>query len=90
VLRSVRETQKLFRIESVKGERINIKTSEHLLSLPQNKQFEVLTGQLEILKQDLARYENPVFNSPNGKNDEVNQTQLKLLIQVIEGLLAQI
>ena len=90
MLRSVRETQKLFRIESVNGGRIDIKTSEHLLSLPQNKQFEVLTGQLEILKQDFARYENPAFNIPNGKDDEVNQTQLKLLIQVIEGLLTQI
>ena len=90
MLRSVRETQKLFRIESVKGGRIDIKTSEHLLSLPQNKQFEVLTAQLENLKKDLARYENPASNSPDRKGDEVNQTQLKLLIQVIENLLTQI
>ena len=90
MLRSVRETQKLFRIESVNGGWIDIKTSEHLLSLPQNKQFEVLTGQLENLKQDLARYEDPAFNGPNRKYDEVNQTQLKLLIQVIKGLLNQI
>ena len=90
MLRSVRETQKLFRIESVKGGRIDIKTSEHLLSLPQNKQFEVLTAQLENLKKDLARYENPAFNSTNRKDDEVDQTQLKLLIQVIESLLTQI
>lgn len=90
MLRSVRETQKLFRIESVNGGRIDIKTSEHLLSFPQNKQFEVLAGQLENLKKDLAQYENPAFNSPNRKNVEINQTQLKLLIQVIESLLTQI
>lgn len=90
MLRSIRETQKLFRIESLEGGRINIKTSEYLLSLPQNKQFEVLKSHLENLKQDLAQFENPALNGPNRKVDEVNQTQLKLLIQVIENLLTQI
>jgi hypothetical protein len=90
MLRSIRETQKLFKIESVEGGRINIKTSEHLLSLPQNKQIEVLTGHLLNLRQDLARYENPAVNDSENPVDKVNKTQLHLLIQIIEGLLKQV
>lgn len=89
MLRSIKETGKLFSIEGVQGGQVNIKTSDYLLSLPEERQVEVLKIHLENLKRDIASYDFPGFQKPNSR-DDVNKTQLQLLIQVIEGLLAKI
>lgn len=84
MLRSIKETGKLFTIEGVQNGQVNIKTSNHLLSLPEEKQIEVLTAQLKNLKKDFAKY------GVNRQDDDVDKMQLQILIQVIEGLLDQI
>ncbi len=90
MLRSIQETKKLFTIEGLKSGQVDIKASKHLLSLSEDKQIEVLTNQLEILKKDFAEYDSPGLQGSNGQNDDVDKMQLRILIQVIEGLLAQI
>ncbi len=90
MLKSVRETQKLFSIEGIQDGEVNIETSEYLLSLPKDKQIEVLRKHLEDLKEDLAKYEDPTVQDPNGKDDDIDKAQLQILIDVIEGLLSQI
>ncbi len=90
MLKSVRETQKLFSIEGIQDGEVNIETSEYLLSLPKDKQIEVLRKYLEDLKEDLAKYEDPTVQDPNGKDDDIDKAQLQILIDVIEGLLSQI
>jgi len=90
MLKSVRETQKLFSIEGIQDGEVNIKTSEYLLSLPKDKQIEVLRKHLEDLKEDLAEYEDLTVQDPNGKDDDIDKAQLQILIDVIEGLLSQI
>ena len=90
MLKSVRETQKLFSIEGIQDGEVNIETSEYLLSLPKDKQIEVLRKHLEDLKEDLAKYEDPTVQDPNGKNDDIDKAQLQILIDVIGGLLSQI
>jgi hypothetical protein len=90
MLRSIRETQKLFSIEGIQDGEVNIETSEYLLSLPKDKQIEVLRKHLEDLKEDLAKYEDPTVQDPNGKDDDIDKAQLQILIDVIEGLLSQI
>jgi predicted metal-dependent hydrolase len=90
MLKSVRETQKLFSIEGIQDGEVNIETSEYLLSLPKDKQTEVLRKHLEYLKEDLAKYEDPIVQDPNGKDDDIDKAQLQILIDVIEGLLSQI
>ncbi len=90
MLKSVRETRKLFSIEGIQDGEVNIETSEYLLSLPKDKQIEVLRKHLEDLKEDLAKYEDPTVQDPNGKDDDIDKAQLQILIDVIEGLLSQI
>ena len=90
MLKSVRETQKLFSIEGIQDGEVNIETSEYLLSLPKDKQIEVLRKHLEDLKEDLAKYEDPTVQDPNGKDDDIDKAQLQILIDVIGGLLSQI
>ncbi len=90
MLKSVRETQKLFSIEGIQDGEVNIETSEYLLSLPKDKQIEVLRKHLKDLKEDLAKYEDPTVQDPNGKDDDIDKAQLQILIDVIEGLLSQI
>ena len=90
MLKSVRETQKLFSIEGMQGGEVNIRTSQYLLSLPKDKQIEVLRKHLEDLKEDLAKYEDPTVQDPNGKDDDIDKAQLQILIDVIGGLLSQI
>jgi len=90
MLRSIRETHKLFSIEGIQDGEVNIRTSQYLLSLPKDKQIEVLRKHLEDLKEDLAKYEDPTVQDPNGKDDDIDKAQLQILIDVIEGLLSQI
>jgi len=90
MLKSVRETQQLFSIEGIQDGEVNIETSEYLLSLPKDKQIEVLRKHLEDLKEDLAKYEDPTVQDPNGKDDDIDKAQLQILTDVIGGLLSQI
>ena len=89
MLKSIRETQKLFKIENIKDDRISITTSKYLLSLSEEEQIEVLSASLASLKQDLATYENPVLQGAIGPGGEIYKTQLQLLINIIENLLFQ-
>lgn len=90
MLKSIREAQKLFSIEGVQDGRVNIRTSQYLLSLPKDRQIEVLTDHLENLKQDLADYEDLTLQDSNGKDDNIDKAQLHILIEVTEGLLSQL
>jgi len=90
MLKSIMETKKLFTIEGIRDGKIDIKTSDHLLSLPEEKQIEVLTTHLENLKKDFAKYENPASGGSIRKDNDIDKTQLQILIQIIEGLLSQI
>jgi len=90
MLRSIRETQKLFSIEGMQGGEVNIRTSQYLLSLPKDKQIEVLTEHLENLKKDLARYADPTLKDSNGENNNIDKAQLQILIEVTEGLLSHL
>jgi len=85
VLNSIEKTKKLFKIEGIENGQINIETSQHLLSLPESQQIKVLNTHLEYLKDDLAKY----GDSSDG-TDDITKSQVQLLLQVIENLLAQI
>ena len=88
--KSIKETQKLFKIEGLEGEQVSIRTSQYLLSLPEEEQIKVLFNQMERLKEDLAEHEALSSQDSAPKGDEVDKAQLQLLIQVIEKLLSQI
>ncbi len=88
--KSISETHKLFGIEGIESGQIDIKTSEYLLSLSEDKQIEILTDRLEDLKNDLAKHKELTPHGSNEKNEDVNEVQLQLLIQVIEGLIAKV
>lgn len=88
--KSIKETQKLFKIEGLAGGQVNIRNTKYLLSLSEDDQFKVLKDQLERLKGDLARHEALPSRRTTQKGDDVDKTQLQLLIQVIENLLSQI
>jgi len=90
MLRSVRETQKLFSIEWMQDEQVNIIISQYLLSLPSDKQIEVLTDHLENLKKDLAKHEDHTLQDSNGEDNNIDKAQLQILIEAIEGLLSQV
>lgn len=90
MLKSILKTQKLFTIEGLGQGQVDVKTSEYLLSLPEDEQMEVLTDHLNNLKTDLVQGEKPESPNPNGKNDDLDKAQLQVLIHVIEGLLSQI
>ena len=88
--KSIKDTQKLFKIEGLEGGQVNITTSKYLLALSEEEQVKVLANQLERLKEDLARHEALPSHDPAQDSDDVDKTQLQLLIQVIENLLSQI
>jgi hypothetical protein len=87
VIKSIEETKKLFTVQGVAQGKANVVVSKYLLSLPENKQRQVLTQHLNRLTEDLARCER---SDPGSQEKEIGKTQLRLMIQVIEGLLAQI
>ncbi|SPD74556.1 hypothetical protein PITCH_A240027 [uncultured Desulfobacterium sp.] len=89
MLKSIKDTGKLFQIEGLRNGKVNIKATTYLLSLPEKQQAEVLAAHLEHLKKDLEKYHNTKRSSYN-KNNEVEMVQVKLLIEVIEGLMAQV
>ena len=86
----IKETQRLFSIEGIENGQVQVKVSNYLLSLPDEKQIEVLTRHLENLKENFAKYEDSGFGDPTAKHDEVKNTQVRLLMQVIESLLSNI
>jgi len=88
MLKSIENTSKLFKIEGLEEGRVDIESTQYLLSLSENKQIEVLESQLADLKNDLERYEEPQVAAEN--EDDIHKAQLLLLIQVIESLLSQI
>ena len=88
--KSIKDTQKLFKIEGLEGEQVSIRTSQYLLSLPEEEQIKVLSDQMERLKEDLAEHETLSSQDSDPKGDDVDKAQLQLLIQVIENLLSQI
>jgi hypothetical protein len=90
VLRSIAETRKLFTVQSVAGGKVNVVVTTYLLSLPENKQREVLSEHLDRLTRDWARYKSIQPAEGMSQEEKINRTQLQLMIQVIEGLLAQI
>ena len=90
VYKSIKETQKLFKVEGLEGGQVSIRTSKYLLSLSEEDQAEVLKNQLERLKEDLDRLEALPSHGSTQASDELDRTQLQLLIQVTENLLAQI
>ena len=61
MLRSIRETQKLFSVEGMQVGEVNIRTSQYLLPLPKDKQIEILADHLENLKEDLAYFKDPTL-----------------------------
>lgn len=79
MISSIKESQKLFTIEGVETGQVDVKASDYLLSLPDDKQVEVLTRLLENLKADFTNLA-----------EDMNKTQLQLLIEVTEGLLSKI
>jgi hypothetical protein len=90
MLKSIIETNKLFAIEGMKDGKVDIKVSDHLLSLTEEKQIEILTEHLEDLKKDYSKYENPAPWDSNRQNNDIDKMQLQILIEVIEGLLSKI
>ena len=88
--KSIKETQKLFKIEGLEGGQVNIRNSQYLLSMSEEEQVNVLTEQLARLKEDLARHETIPSKDATQKGDDVDKAQLQLLIQVVENLLSQI
>ncbi len=79
MISSIKESQKLFTIEGVETGQVDVKATDYLLSLPDDKQIEVLTRLLENLKADFQN-----------STEDMNKTQLQLLIEVTEGLLSKI
>lgn len=90
VYKSIKETQKLFRIEGLEGGQVNIRTSKYLLSLSEQEQAAVLKKQLGRLKEDLDNLEALTTDGLAQASDELDRTQLQLLIQVTENLITQI
>ena len=88
--KSIKETQKLFKIEGVEAGQLNIRNSKYLLSLSEDQQAKVLTEQLARLKADLTRHETNPPKDAMQKGDDVDKAQLQLLIQVVKNLLSQI
>ena len=86
---SIGEIQKLFQIEGVKNGQVQVKATPYLISLPEEKQIQVLREHLDHLKRDLAKYDLSKGTNPPGPED-VRKTQLQVLVQVVQGLLAKI
>ena len=90
MLKSIIEIRKLFAVEGLENGQVNVRTSEYLLSLPDHQQAKVLTGHLDNLREDLKKLNALSHDRPLEKADEVQRTQLQILIQIVEGLLSQI
>jgi len=90
VLKSINGTQKLFRLQRLAGGHVDVEATPYLLSLSDDKQREVLRSQLALLQQDISKTENMSIEPALKNKTEIEQAQLRLLIQVVEGLLHQI
>ena len=90
MLKSIEETKKLFTIEGMKNGQVDLKISKYLLSLSEDKQVEVLTKQMERLKEDFAKYEESASPGSNNQKEDIDKMQLQVLLQVIDGMLSQI
>jgi hypothetical protein len=90
MLKSIEETKKLFTIEGMKNGQVDLKISKYLLSLSEDKQVEVLTKQMERLKEDSAKYEPSASLDSNSQKENIDKMQLQVLLQVIDGMLSQI
>ena len=88
--RSIEETKKLFTIEGLDKGQVQVKTTQYLLSLPEERQIQVLSAQLDRLKKDFEGYDTPAYQGTKTRNAEMEKMQLQVLIQVIEGQLDQI
>ena len=71
--KSIKETQKSFRIEGLEGGQVNIRTSKYLLSLPEEEQIKALSDQRERLKEDLASHETILSQKQDKKADDVDK-----------------
>lgn len=90
MLKSIKDTQKLFRLQRLAGGQADVEATPYLLSLSDDKQREVLRSQLALLQQDISKTENMSIEPALKNKLEIEQAQLRLLIQVVEGLLHQI
>ncbi|MBW1828027.1 MAG: hypothetical protein JRI74_01225 [Deltaproteobacteria bacterium] len=90
MLKSIEETKKLFTIEGMKDGQVDLKISKYLLSLPEDKQVEVLTKQKERLKEDFEKHEPSASPDSNSQKENIDKMQLQVLLQVIDGMLSQI
>lgn len=90
MLKSINGTQKLFRLQRLAGGQVDVEATPYLLSLSDDKQREVLRSQLALLQQDISKTENMSIEPALKNKTEIEQAQLRLLIQVVEGLLHQI
>lgn len=90
MLKSIKDTQKLFRLQRLAGGQVDVEATPYLLSLSDDKQREVLRSQLALLQQDISKTENMSIEPALKNKLEIEQAQLRLLIQVVEGLLHQI
>ena len=86
---SISEIQKLFQIEGMKNGQVQVKATPYLISLPEEKQIQVLREHLDHLKRDLAKYDLSNGTNPS-RPEDVRKTQIQVLIQVVLGLLAKI
>ena len=90
MVKSIENTQKLFKIEGLEDGKVEVEASQHLLSLPGERQIEVLTAHLTDLRKDLERVETLCLEEAEREGAEIHRAQLRILIQVIEGLLSRI
>ena len=90
MLKSIKDSQKLFRLQRLAGGQVDVEATPYLLSLSDDKQREVLRSQLGLLKQDISKTENMSIEPALKNKMEIELAQLRLLIQVVEGLLHQI
>jgi hypothetical protein len=90
MLKSIEETKKLFTIEGMKNGQVDLKISKYLLSLPEDKQVEVLTKQKERLEEDFAKHEPSASPDSNSQKENIDKMQLQVLLQVIDGMLSQV
>jgi hypothetical protein len=90
MLKSIEETKKLFTIEGMKNGQVDLKISKYLLSLSEDKQVEVLTKQMESLKEDFTKCEPSASPDSNSQKENIDKMQLQVLLQVIDGMLSQI
>ena len=54
MLKSIKDTQKLFRLQRLAGGQADVEATPYLLSLSDDKQRKVLRSQLALLQQDIC------------------------------------